>query len=95
MGTFGDAPIERLAEIAPDVFWFQLYRFANNRHAVGLDLVRRAEVADCRTLVLTLDVPVRTTRPREAATGLAGAFHLDLSIHDADRAGVQVRAWRC
>jgi len=80
LGTPGGATIEEIAEVAPDVFWFQLYRFANNDHAIGLDLVRRAEIAGCRTLVLTLDVPVRTTRPREAATGLAGAFRLDLGI---------------
>ena len=80
LGTPGGATIEEIAEVAPDVFWFQLYRFANNDHAIGLDLVRRAEIAGCRTLVLTLDVPVRTTRPREAVTGLAGAFRLDLGI---------------
>src|SRR5208282_4081180 len=80
LGTPGGATIEEIAEVAPDVFWFQLYRFANNDHAIGLDLVRRAEIAGCRTLVLTLDVPVRTTRPREAATGLAGAFNIDLAI---------------
>jgi (S)-mandelate dehydrogenase len=80
LGTFADATIEQIGEIAPDVFWFQLYRFANNGHAIGFDLVRRAEAAGCRTLVLTLDVPVRTTRPREAATGLAGAFTPNFAI---------------
>ncbi len=80
LGTAGGATIEEIAAVAPDVFWFQLYRFANNNHAIGLDLVRRAEAAGCRTLVLTLDVPVRTTRPREAVTGLAGSFRLDLTI---------------
>ena len=70
----------RSPQVAPDVFWFQLYRLARNDHAIGLDLVRRAEAAGCRTLVLTLDVPVRTTRPREVATGIAGAFNLDLRI---------------
>jgi len=80
LSTVGGATIERIAEIAPDVFWFQLYRFAGNDHAIGLDLLRRAELAGCRTLVLTLDVPVRTTRPREAATGLAGAFRVDRTI---------------
>jgi (S)-mandelate dehydrogenase len=80
LSTVGGATIERIAEVAPDVFWFQLYRFAANDHAIGLDLVRRAERVGCRTLVLTLDVPVRTTRPREAATGLAGSFRVDSSI---------------
>ncbi len=80
LGTAGGATIEQIAEVAPDVFWFQLYRFARNGHAIGLDLVRRAEAAGCRTLVLTLDLPVRTTRPREATTGIAGAFRLEPGI---------------
>lgn len=80
LSTAGGATIEEIAAVAPDVFWFQLYRLANNDHAIGLDLVRRAETVGCRTLVLTLDVPVRTTRPREVATGIAGAFNLDLRI---------------
>ncbi len=80
LSTAGGATIEQIAAVAPDVFWFQLYRLAQNQHAIGLDLVRRAEAAGCRTLVLTLDVPVRTTRPREVATGIAGAFSVNLPI---------------
>jgi (S)-mandelate dehydrogenase len=80
LSTAGGATIEEIAQVAPDVFWFQLYRLAKDGHAIGLDLVRRAEAAACRTLVLTLDVPVRTTRPREVATGIAGAFNLNLAI---------------
>ena len=80
LSTAGGSTIEEIAAVAPDVFWFQLYRLAKNDHALGLDLVRRAEAAGCRALVLTLDVPVRTTRPREVATGIAGAFNVDLRI---------------
>ncbi len=80
LSTAGGATIEEIAAVAPDVFWFQLYRLAANGHAIGLDLVRRAEAAGCRALILTLDVPVRTTRPREVATGIAGAFNIDLAI---------------
>src|SRR5579872_6169365 len=80
LSTAGGATIEEIARVAPDVFWFQLYRLAADRHAIGLDLVRRAENAGCRTLVLTLDVPVRTTRPREVATGIAGAFNVNAAI---------------
>lgn len=79
LGTVGCATIEKIAEIAPDVFWFQLYRAARNDHAIGFDLVRRAQAAGCHALVLTLDVPVRTTRAREVVVGLSGAFHVDLS----------------
>ena len=80
LSTAGGATIEEIAQVAPDVSWFQLYRLANDGHAIGLDLVRRAEAASCHALVLTLDVPVRTTRPREVATGIAGAFNLNLAI---------------
>jgi (S)-mandelate dehydrogenase len=78
LGTVGCATIEKIAEIAPDVFWFQLYRAARNDHAIGFDLVRRAQAAGCHALVLTIDVPVRTTRAREVIVGLGGAFHPDL-----------------
>ncbi len=81
LGTVGGMTIEQAAKLAPDVFWFQLYRMARNDHALGLDLVRRAEVAGAHVLVLTIDVPVRTTRPREAAVGLGrGPFRPDLPM---------------
>src|ERR1700691_2727242 len=73
LGLAGGATIEQIAEVAPDVFWFQLYRCARNSHAIGFDLVQRATAAGCQALVLTLDVPVRTTRAREVVGGLGGA----------------------
>jgi (S)-mandelate dehydrogenase len=80
LSTAGGATIEEVARVAPDVFWFQLYRLPADDHAVSRDLVDRAEAAGCHTLVLTLDVPVRTTRPRETATGMSGTFNVDLPI---------------
>src|SRR5271154_4712485 len=80
LGMAGGATIEEIAEIAPDVFWFQLYRAAKNDHAIGFDLVRRAQAAGCHALMLTLDVPVRTTRAREVEVGLRGAFNPDLKM---------------
>ena len=80
LGLAGGATIEQIAEIAPDVCWFQLYRAAKNDHAIGFDLVRRAAATDCNALVLTLDVPVRTTRAREVVVGLGGQFHPDLAM---------------
>ncbi len=79
LGTVGCSTIERIAEIAPDVFWFQLYRAARNNHAIGFDLAKRAQDAGCHALMLTLDVPVRTTRAREVVVGLGGAFHPDVA----------------
>ncbi len=80
LGTVGCATIEQVAEAAPDVFWFQLNRAARNDHAIGFDLVRRAQAAGCRALMLTLDVPVRTTRAREVVVGLGGAFSPNLAM---------------
>jgi L-lactate dehydrogenase (cytochrome) len=79
LGVAGGATIEEIAEIAPDVFWLQLYRFAKNDHAIGFDLVRRAAAAGVHVLMLTLDVPVRTVRSREVKVGLGGggAFRPD------------------
>jgi L-lactate dehydrogenase (cytochrome) len=79
-GVAGGTTLERAAELAPDVIWFQLYRFARNDHAVGFDMVRRAEAAGVHALVLTLDVPVRTTRPREIAAGITVPLKKDLAL---------------
>ena len=80
LGLVGGMTVERAAEIAPDVLWFQLYRCSRNEHAIGFDLVRRAEAAGVHVLVLTLDVPVRTTRPREVAAGITSPFRPDLRM---------------
>jgi len=79
LGCAGGATIEEIAKIAPDVFWFQLYRFAKNDHAIGFELVKRAEDAGAHVLMLTLDVPVRTIRAREVKVGVGGggAFKAD------------------
>lgn len=73
LGMVGGITIEKAAELAPDVLWFQLYRMARNDHRIGFDLMRRCEAAGVHVMVLTLDVPVRTVRPREVAVGLGGS----------------------
>lgn len=80
LGMAGGATIEEISEIAPDVCWFQIYRAPRNDHAVGFDLVRRAAAVGCHALVLTLDVPVRTTRAREVVVEIGGAFRPDLAM---------------
>src|ERR687887_700243 len=80
LGLVGGMTVERAAEIAPDVLWFQLYRCSRNEHAIGFDLVRRAQAAGVHVLVLTADVPVRTTRPREVAAGITSPFRPDLPM---------------
>jgi len=73
-GTVGGVALEELASLAPDVLWFQLYRLARNDHAVGIDLVKRAEAAGAHVLVLTLDTPTRAKRPRELRNRLVLPF---------------------
>jgi (S)-mandelate dehydrogenase len=80
LSTVGGITVERAAEIAPEVLWFQLYRFAKDDHAVGFDLVRRAQAAEAHVLMLTLDVPVRTTRSREVTAGIAYPFRPNLRM---------------
>ncbi len=65
LGSSSGATVERIAELAPDCTWFQLYRMPRNDLAINFDLVRRAAAAGVHVLVLTLDVPARTKRPRE------------------------------
>ena len=76
LGMLSAITIEQAAELAPDVLWLQLYRFARNEHKIGLDLVRRAEAAGVHALMLTWDSPVRTTRPREVKSGIMTPFKL-------------------
>jgi (S)-mandelate dehydrogenase len=80
LGTVSGMTIEAAARIAPDVLWFQLFRFPEDGHAVGFDLARRAGAAGVHVLMLTLDVPVRTTRPREVASGITTPFRPDLAM---------------
>ena len=51
LATPANASIERIADIAPDVFWFQLYRFPQDDHAITFDLVsaptKRARMCWC------------------------------------------------
>lgn len=80
LGLLSGLDIEKAAEIAPDVLWLQLYRFANNDHKIGFDLVRRAEAANVNVLVLTIDTPTRTTRPREVKSGIMNPFKLTMRL---------------
>lgn len=80
LGVAGGATIEQIAEVAPDVFWLQLYRFAQNDHKIGFDLIDRAQRANVKVLTMTLDTPVRTTRSRETYAGLGREFHPTLRM---------------
>jgi L-lactate dehydrogenase (cytochrome) len=75
-GTVASSTVEELAKIAGDMLWFQLYRMPQRDHADGFDLVRRAQAAGAQVLVVTMDVPLRTKRPREVRRGLVLPFRM-------------------
>jgi L-lactate dehydrogenase (cytochrome) len=74
--TVANAPLERLAALAPDVFWFQLYGAPARDHAVSVDLIRRAEAAGAHALLLTVDVPRRQKRVHDIRNGFVLPFRL-------------------
>jgi (S)-mandelate dehydrogenase len=76
LGVLSGVTVEQAAQMAPDVLWFQLYRFHREDHRIGLDLARRAAAAGVKALVLTIDTPSRTTRPRETRSGIVNPFKL-------------------
>ena len=77
LATPGNASIEEIAAIAPDVFWFQLYRFPYNDHAITFDLVRRADEAGAHVLVPTVDSAGKSKRPRDIRNGTRVPFPIN------------------
>lgn len=76
LGLLSGITLDQAVELAPDVLWFQLYRFARNDHAIGFDLVKRAAAAGVHVLMLTMDTPIRTVRTREVKSGIVTPFRL-------------------
>ena len=77
LATPGNASIEEIAKIAPDVFWFQLYRFPYDDHAITFDLVRRADEAGAHVLVPTVDSAGKSKRPRDIRNGCRVPFPIN------------------
>ena len=59
------------------MFWFQLYRFPYNDHAITFDLVRRADAAGAHVLVPTVDSAGKSKRPRDIRNGVAVPFPIN------------------
>jgi (S)-mandelate dehydrogenase len=80
LSTPANAAIEAIAAIAGDVFWFQLYRFPGNDHAITFDLVRRADAAGARVLVPTVDSAGKSKRPRDIKHSIAVPFSITPAV---------------
>jgi len=79
--------LEEAGSIAPDNFWFQLYGFPADDHAVTFDLVRRARAAGAHVLAVTLDIPGPARRARDMRNGLG----VPLRISPAMAVGTAMR----
>ena len=71
--TIASTSIEDIAAAATGPLWFQLYVYRDRD--VTRDLVRRAEDAGCRAIVLTVDTPQLGRRERD----IRGGFTLPAS----------------
>ena len=70
--TFAIEPLESIKRFAPDVAWFQIYYFQSM--TTTLALVKRAELAGYRVLVLTIDIPDYSKRTRDHRNGRCRGF---------------------
>ncbi|TJY56272.1 L-lactate dehydrogenase [Sinimarinibacterium sp. CAU 1509] len=70
LSTVSVCSIEEVRAAVDAPFWFQLYMMRDRGYVAAL--MERARVAGCRTLVLTVDLPVLADRYRDVRNGLAG-----------------------
>ena len=89
LATPAAASIEKIAAVAPDVFWFQTYGSPRDDYAITFDMLRRAQDAGAHGLLVTIDSPVRAKRPQDARNRLAVPFKpnlrtiADIALHPA------------
>ncbi len=62
--------------MAPDCALVSALPLSASVIASGIDLARRAAAAGVKALVLTIDTPTRTVRPRETKSGIVNPFKL-------------------
>jgi isopentenyl diphosphate isomerase/L-lactate dehydrogenase-like FMN-dependent dehydrogenase len=81
--TIASSSLEEIAEAATGPLWFQLYVYRDRE--VTRDLVRRAESAGYRALVLTVDTPRLGRRERDVRNRFA--LPANISIRNLERYG--------
>lgn len=69
LSTVSTSSIERISEITESRFWFQLYH--PTQEQVLDDILKRLETAQCKVLVVLVDVPSFGLRYREIKAGLS------------------------
>jgi 4-hydroxymandelate oxidase len=78
LSTLSNSSIEEVVAAASGPVWFQLYVYRDRKATEGL--VRRAEAAGCRAIVLTVDAPVIGRRERD----VRNRFHLPSGLSVAN-----------
>lgn len=63
LSTLSNTDVEEVVKSSSSPVWFQLYVYKDRE--VTKELVRRAEVAGCKAIVLTVDAPFLGTRERD------------------------------
>ncbi|XP_017867880.1 PREDICTED: peroxisomal (S)-2-hydroxy-acid oxidase GLO5-like [Drosophila arizonae] len=77
LSTLSNTPLEEVAAAAPETCkWFQLYIYKDR--ALTESLVRRAERADFKALVLTVDAPIFAQRRADVRNKFCLPAHLSL-----------------
>ena len=71
LSTVGICSIEELQAQTNQTFWFQLYVIKDRSYA--LNLLKRAKRAGCKTLILTVDLPILAERYRDVRNGLSSS----------------------
>lgn len=85
LSTAGTTAIEKIAKVAPEHAWFQLY--VGEDPAITDDLIGRAERAGISVLFVTVDVPAPGKRVRDLVNGLtlplrpSAAVVADVAFH--------------
>ena len=69
LSSYATMSVEEIGAIAGSNLWFQLYCTVDP--AIENDIVDRAEAAGASVLIVTVDVPTRTRRERDIASGLS------------------------
>ena len=76
LSTLSTFSIEEVMAVATGPVWFQLYVFKDR--AISASLVNRAEVAGCKAIVLTVDVPLLGRRERDVRNQFKLPNHLSV-----------------
>jgi (S)-mandelate dehydrogenase len=74
LSTNSQPSLEKVAKIAPDHLWPQIY--GSHDSNITADMVKRSRDAGLKTLLLTVDVPIAPNRERNLRNGFSRPFKM-------------------